>query len=276
MRALGFIFFGITDRLESMEQFIKNLAKGAGAILRDGFRKKMQVSVKSSKYDWVTEYDVKTENFIIEKLRKKFPNHGIIGEENGDQTRKKKNFWIIDPLDGTHAFVKGMPQFATTFSFVSNNVLRYGVVYDPIGDELFFARKGKGATLNSRKISVSNLDDLYYSNLGSYVASSLFNKGGEKLRKYIYEKIVFKHHMWTDRTSSVALALGYQAAGRFDTILSKGLNPWDISAGGLIVREAGGKVTDFRGRTYRWNMDEMISANPALHKPVLKILKKYA
>ncbi len=256
-----------------MERFIKNLARGAGAILREGFRKKMQISTKSSKYDWVTEYDFKTQNFIVEKIQKKFPHHGLMGEENGLSV-KAKNFWIIDPLDGTHAFVKGTPQFSTTFSFVRNNILEYGIVYDPIGDELFFAQRNHGATLNGQEISVSKVDELLFSNLAAYISLRLHDQGGEKLRKQIYEKIVFKHHMWTDRTSSVALALAYTAAGRFDVVLSKGLNPWDISAGGLIMKEAGAKVTDFKGRPYKWNSEEIVAANPVLHKKVIGFTRK--
>lgn len=257
-----------------MERFIKNLARGAGAILRDGFRKKMQVSTKSSKYDWVTEYDIKTEDFIIEKIRKKFPAHGIIGEENGYKFKQKqKNFWIIDPLDGTHAFVKGTPQFCTTFSFVSKNTLKYGAVYDPISNELFYACRGRGASVNGKKINVSATEDLFHANMATYVSSRLVDRNAAKLRTFLYNRIIIQHNMWTDRTSSVALAGAYTAAGRFDIILSKGLSPWDNSASGLILLEAGAKVTDLRGRPYRWDMDEILAANPVLHKKILKLLK---
>lgn len=259
-----------------MEQFIKNLARGAGAILREGFGKKLKVQTKPAAddfLDFVTKYDLAVEQFIIDKVRKKFPTHGIIGEESG-HSKKGKNFWIIDPLDGTHAFIKGSPQFSTTFSFVSNNVIRYGVVYDPIHDELFYAQEGKGAKLNNQSIHVAEKEKLQYGNFSCYVASRMGKKEGNYYRRLVYNKVIFEHQMWNDTPSSVALGLAYIACGRSDTVFSKGLNPWDISAGALLVKEAGGKITDLKGRSYTWKSDELLGANPVLHKKVMEALKK--
>src|SRR3989344_1897195 len=230
-----------------MKAFIINLARGAGAILREGFYKKKNVQKKPSPdgfQDMVTEYDFAAEKFIIDEIRRKFPSHGILGEESG-HLKKGKNFWIIDPLDGTHAFVKGVPQFSTTFSFVSDGRLKHGVVYDPIHDELFYAEAGKGAILNNRKIRVSKKDKLQYGNFACYVASLLEKREGNHYRRLIYERVIF----------------------------AKGLNPWDISGGALIMKEAGAKITDLQGKPYKWSSDELLAGNPVLHRQVLKAIK---
>src|SRR3989338_7275566 len=142
-----------------MERFIKNLAKGAGAIVREGFRTKLKISIKDTPWDLLTEYDLASEKYIIDRIAKKFPNHGILGEESG-QIRSGKHLWIIDPIDGTTAFTRGIAQFAVVISFVKNNNIEMSVVYDPIADELFFAKRGKGAFLNGKKITVSGKSDL--------------------------------------------------------------------------------------------------------------------
>ena len=258
-----------------MKAFIINLARGAGAILREGFYKKKNVQKKPSPdgfQDMVTEYDFAAEKFIIDEIRRKFPSHGILGEESG-HLKKGKNFWIIDPLDGTHAFVKGVPQFSTTFSFVSDGRLKHGVVYDPIHDELFYAEAGKGAILNNRKIRVSKKDKLQYGNFACYVASLLEKREGNHYRRLIYERVIFEEQMWNYTASSVALGAAYVACGRNDVIFAKGLNPWDISGGALIMKEAGAKITDLQGKPYKWSSDELLAGNPVLHRQVLKAIK---
>src|SRR3989338_3076332 len=119
-----------------MQSFIKNLAKGAGDILRDGFRKEIEINHKKGHWDVVTQYDLASDKYIQDRIKKKFPSHGILSEEGVD-IKNKKNLWIIDPLDGTRNFSRGIPIFCTTFSFIKNGVLEYGVTYDPIHDELF-------------------------------------------------------------------------------------------------------------------------------------------
>lgn len=242
--------------------------------MREGFGKKSCIAhqTKLGSWDVVTKYDLDAERFIIEKIKKKFSNHGILAEETG-QIGSKSNFWIIDPLDGTHAFLKGIPQFCTTFSFVRNGKLEAGVVYDPMADELFFARESRGATLNGTKIAVNKKRDILYAGMAPYFTTSFAStRDGRQWRKLIYNRLLLKNVMWMEMVSSDALASAYLACGRYDIVLSMGFKPWDLSAGCLIAKEAGAKVTDVYGRSYRWHMTEVIAANPVLHKKVLEEL----
>lgn len=254
-----------------METFIKNLAKGAGAILREGFRKETKTTQKSEYFwDIVTEYDLAAEKFIIEKIQKKRPHDGILTEENTNLSEsKKKHFWVVDPLDGTHAFVKGLAQFSVSIAFISNKELKFGAVYDPVAQELFFAEKGRGAKLDGKKIKVSPREDLIFSMTALIMGSA---KTSKRERKAFYD-VVLEHGFWLSRMESTALSGGYTAAGRYDIFASKNLAPWDYAAAGLILQEAGAKVTDFEGKPYRWNSSSIVAANPVLHKKLLRELK---
>lgn len=251
-----------------METFIKNLARGAGAILRDGFKRKLEISHKQDFWDVVTQYDLASENYIVERIKKKFPAHSIIAEESGEHLASRKQFWVIDPLDGTRNFSRGIPFFCVSIAFVKDGQILYGAVYDPMHDELFFAGKGKGAALNGQPITVSPVE-----NLQSAFAAFLwcrepaFRQTIKKLHSVILE-----HEIWNVPMASAALALAYTAAGRYDFFVGKGCYPWDYSAGALIAVEAGARVTDFEGGRYKWNSDGAVAANPVLHKKIMKEL----
>jgi len=257
-----------------MERFIKNLARGAGAVLRDGFHTKFAVSTKSASFDFVTEYDLASEKFIIDRIRKKYPKHGIIGEESGEVVHGKKDFWLIDPLDGTHAFVKGIPQFGVSIAYVKSGQVHLGAVYDPMQDELFFAKAGHGAFLENRRIEIAHRKDLAHANIVSMIRSNLDASTRKRILKHVYNKIIIEHMMWTDRMSSAALCGAYVASGRFDFMVSMGLRPWDYAAAALLVVEAGGKVTDFDDKKYSWKKDEFVAGNRVLHKKILKLLPR--
>lgn len=253
-----------------MESFIKNLAKGAGAILREGFRKKMEVSYKKGIYDVVTQYDLASEQYITERIKNKYPSHRILSEESGDY--QKSNFvWLIDPIDGTHSFVRGIPQFSVSIAFAKGSKLIYGAIYDPVHDEIFFAARKHGATLNNRRINVCTKEDIKYS-----VAGPLLCTGGSSIiqRKKIYNNLIFPNHIWPDRIGSMALTAAYTACGRYDFFLAKGCSPWDYAAGCLILAESGAKVSDFKGRPYHWSFTEVAAANRKIHKSLISLLKK--
>lgn len=247
-----------------MENFIKNLARGAGKILREGFGKKTKVLEKTGYWDVVTEYDLKVDRFVVGKIRTKFPNHGILTEESG-QISKGGTFWILDPIDGTWAFRRGKPQFCTAISLVVNNHLELGAIYDPMVDELFFAKAKRGAFLNGRKIFVTNKPDVYRSN----IALDLWlNKNAPR----VFSKLLREEILPPGNLGSAALHLAYCAAGRFDAAVVTGGHSWDYSAGALIMKEAGAKVTDLKGRPYKWNFAEVLAANPRLHSQILKLI----
>lgn len=253
-----------------MESFIKNLAKGAGKILRDGFHKKKNVVRKSSiAYDIVTSFDVKAEKFICGRIKRKFPNHTFVAEETFSKLVPSKNFWIIDPIDGTNAFARGLAQFSTSIAFVSNNVLRFGVVYDPIADKMFYAQKGKGATLNDRRIHVSDRRTLAGA-LGAYGWNDKFVTA-EMVAKDI--KALIKNSVLPTILCSSAMHGAYTACGAMDLMIDRNAYPWDYAGAAIILQESGAKVTDFKNSPFKWNSRNVLAANHFLHGKILPLLK---
>ncbi len=211
----------------NLNVMIKACEKVSKILIRDfGEIEKLQVSKKGPK-DFVTNSDIKTEKVIIEELKKARPNYSIISEENGIENNKDlKNTWIIDPIDGTINFLHGIPHFAISIALRSNNEIVSGLIYDPIKNEMFFAEKDKGSFLNNQRIRVSkrgNLEDCLVATSGKINKDYDFN----------YRK-----------SGCAALDLAYVACGRFDGYFQNNLNLWDIAAGIVIVKEAGGVIND--------------------------------
>ncbi len=248
-----------------MERFIKNLARGAGAILRDGFRTEFKISQKKASYDLVTEYDLASEQFIVDRLRKKYPQHGIIAEETGHRF-KGRDFWLIDPMDGTIPFCRGLAGFCVSIAFAKAGKIKLGAVYDPVADEMFFAEWGRGATLNGRGISVSKQAELQYREVSLLLGSA---ETPPVVRRKIFD-VVAQYSMWPLGVGSAALCCRNVACGRYDIVISKSLFPWDYAAASVILKEAGANVSDFKGRPFRWNFDELVAANPVLHTKIMK------
>jgi len=195
--------------------------------------------------DFVTSVDKEAEAAIIYQIRKSYPDHSIVGEENGENRGTNQDYlWIVDPLDGTNNFVNGVPHFAVSIAMQYKGKTEVAVVYDPVRDELFSAVRGKGAKLNDFRLRVNNVNDLG----GSLVATGFPFKARQHTETYM--KLfgeAFSLSADLRRAGSAALDLAYVAAGRVDAFFELGLKPWDIAAGDLIVREAGGTVTDFSG-----------------------------
>lgn len=254
-----------------MEKFIKNLARDAGKILRDGFRTELKISYKVASWDIVTQYDTKSEKYIIGRILSKYPRHGIMGEESG-HIIKKNSFWVIDPLDGTRAFSRGMPQFSVSIAFVHNNQIKLGAVYDPMRDEMFFAEDKKGAFLNDQKITVSQAPDFRFAAAAMIMGT---HKSTIKDKKFLYNDFVIKYSLWNSKLESAALMAAYTAAGRYDLAVMLHLSPWDYDAGALLLKESGAKVTDLKGKSFRWDFENLLAANPKMHRQALKVLKHY-
>ncbi|MFL2891759.1 MAG: inositol monophosphatase family protein [Candidatus Pelagibacter sp.] len=205
---------------------IKASEKASKILIRDfGELENLQVSKKGPK-DFVTNADIKAEKIIIEELKKARPNYSIISEENGvEKNKDETNFWIIDPIDGTTNFLHGVPHFAISIALQSNNEMVCGLIYDPIKDELFYAEKNHGAYFNNQRIRVSkkrNIDEcLFAVGKGKYNPDLIYRRSG-----------------------SAALDLAYVASGRFDGYFQNNLNLWDIAAGIIIVKEAGGIINE--------------------------------
>ena len=205
---------------------IKASEKASKILIRDfGELEKLQVSKKGPK-DFVTNSDIKVEKIIIEELKKARPHFSIISEENGIKKNKdKSNTWIIDPIDGTVNFLHGIPHFAISIALQNKNEIISGLTFDPIKNELFYAEKDNGAFFNNQRIRVSKRNDFN---------ECLFALG----------KIENRFNFTFRRTGCAALDMAYVAAGRFDGYFQKKLNIWDVAAGILIVKEAGGIIND--------------------------------
>ncbi len=249
-------------------------AQQAGrAILRDfGEVEQLQVSRKGPA-DFVTQADRKAEKIVREALQKARPDHGLLMEESGqigDPDARRR--FIVDPLDGTTNFLHGLPHWAVSIGYEEDGEIKAGVVYDPVKDEAFWAELGKGAFLNDRRMRVSARSQLADAIFATGIPfKGLYEGDGhaEFLRRL---GVVMAHTAGVRRFGSAALDLAYVACGRVDGYWERGLNPWDIAAGILIVREAGGFVTDGQNQAYRFGAREIVAANERLHKPLLEML----
>tara|TARA_B100001093_G_scaffold507238_1_gene567463 strand:+ start:442 stop:1182 length:741 start_codon:yes stop_codon:yes gene_type:complete len=204
---------------------VKAAEKASRALIRDfGEIEKLQVSIKGPT-DFVSNADLKAEKIIIEELKKARPYYSIISEEDGSEINKdKKNTWIIDPIDGTNNFLHGIPHFAISIALKSDDEIISGLIYDPIKNEMFYAEKENGAFFNNQRIRVSKKRDLN---------SCLFATGGSSNNEI---------NLPLRRSGSAALDMAYVAAGRYDGYFQDGLNLWDIAAGIIILKEAGGII----------------------------------
>ena len=206
---------------------IKASEKASKILIRDfGEVEKLQVS-KKGPLDFVTNSDLKAEKIIIEELKKARPNYSIISEENGIEINKdKNNTWIIDPIDGTINFLHGIPHFGISIALKSNNEIITGLIFDPIKNEIFFAEKNNGAFFNNHRIRVSKKNKLN---------DCLFVTGG-KIKKDI--------DLSYRKSGCASLDMAYVAAGRYDGYFQNNLNIWDIAAGIILVKEAGGIINE--------------------------------
>ena len=206
---------------------IKAAEKASRALIRDfGEVEKLQVSIKGPN-DFVSNADLKAEKIIIEELKKARPYYSIISEEEGSEINKdKNNTWIIDPIDGTTNFLHGIPHFAISIALKSGDEIVSGLIYDPIKNEMFYAEKDNGAFFNNQRIRVSKKKDLN---------SCLFATGGEQKNQI---------NLSIRKSGSAALDMAYIAAGRYDGYFQNDLNLWDIAAGIILVKEAGGLINE--------------------------------
>ncbi len=248
--------------------------KAARRMIRDfGEVEQLQVSRKGPA-DFVSNADRQAEATLKAELQRARPNFGFLLEEGGaEAAREGDSRWIVDPLDGTTNFLHGIPHFAISIALEQAGELVAGVIYDPCRDESFWAEKGQGAHLNDRRLRVSSRKQL---------ADALFATGIPFLGRPDHElflkvlESVMGQAAGVRRFGAASLDLAYVAAGRYDGFWETGLSYWDIAAGIVIVREAGGFVTDFKGGTKKLQSGEIIAANDPLHRPLMGIVSKAA
>ena len=226
----------------------------------------LKIEVKAPN-DFVSEVDREAEVRIIEELLKAYPGHSILAEESGVIEGKDEYRWIIDPLDGTTNYLHGFPHYAVSIACEHRGRMEHGVIYDPFKQELFAASRGDGATLNNRKIRVTSLKTVE----GALIGTGFPFKNPDQLEQFLkLFSAFFSSASDMRRAGSAALDLAYVAAGRLDGYWESGLNAWDVAAGALIVREAGGLVTDYNGDGNFLENGEIVAGNPKIIGDMLR------
>jgi len=242
-------------------------AREAGALLLEQFRRPQRVAYKGE-VDLVTEADVRSERLIVSRLAAAFPDHAIVGEELGQHESAQARYcWYVDPLDGTTNFAHGFPVFAVSIGLVEDNEPLVGVVFNPILDELFTAVRGRGAWLNAAPIRVSETPRLAEALLGTGFPTR--KRTASPNIRYYWEFTLRSHGV--RRAGAAALDLCSVACGRFDGFWEFGLRPWDTAAGVLLVREAGGRVTDFEERPYHLGDPVLVASNGKIHEEMCRV-----
>lgn len=246
-------------------------AREAGAIIKQYFQGDFNVDNKDTINNLVTEVDTKAEAKIISVIKETFPEHSIISEEVGELLQKSEYKWIIDPIDGTVNFAHGIPICCVSIGLLHHDEMLMGAVYNPMMNELFFAEKGKGAYLNDKPIKVSEKSDFRKAFLVTGFPYK-WPKTNEHPIK-VFERIILEG-LPVRRLGSAAIDLCWVACGRFDGFWEYNLNPWDVSAGYLIVLEAGGRVTDFSGSECTVFDKETLATNGLIHNSLLDAIKR--
>jgi myo-inositol-1(or 4)-monophosphatase len=246
---------------------IQQIAREAGDLLMEHFGK-VDIEYKGE-VDVVTVADRESEKLIVERLTKLWPDHDLMGEEGARRTSGSDYRWYIDPLDGTTNFAHGYPVFCVSIALERGGELIAGTVYDPTRKEMFTAEKGAGAWLNDRAMRVSKTAEL---------AESLIATGFPSQKRHKNPNIHFYHHITLKthgvrRAGSAAMDLAYTACGRYDGYWEFNLNPWDTAAGVLLVREAGGVVSDTDGAAFDIASKEVVASNGTLHPALLHELQ---
>lgn len=241
--------------------------EAGGNELQRFFNGNFKVMNKQGINNPVTEADLAAEKAIFDVIKADYPDHFILSEEAGELKMDSEYKWIIDPIDGTINFANGIPLCCVSIGLEHNGELVMGAVYNPLMNEFFFAQKGFGASLNDKKITVSNKADFQKSCLVTGFPYTYLDSENGPLQ--VFERLVRKG-IAIRRLGSAALDLCWVAAGRFEGFYEHKLNPWDNAAGILIVQEAGGKVTGFDGQKHKVYQPDIIATNTVIHDELLR------
>jgi len=257
------------ERASEFVSAIEPIAREAGELLMSYFARRVPIEYKGDA-DLVTAADRASETLIIDRLQARFPRHDVIGEEGARRETGSEYKWYVDPLDGTTNFAHGFPVFCISMGLEHKGELIAGVVYDPTRGEMFAAEKGRGAWLNQRRLHVSKTARLPESLLATGFPS---HKRHKNPNIHFYHQITLRTH-GVRRAGSAALDLASVASGRFDGFWEFNLNPWDLSAGVLLVEEAGGEVSGFQGQAFRLADRDVVASNGLIHADLLREFKE--
>lgn len=261
----------MTNNLSKPKAAAVAAAKKAGAMLKREFERfdRRQLAFKSQR-EAVTRHDLASERLIIRELKRVFPEHGFLGEEGGAEERASEWLWVIDPIDGTTNFSFHNPLWSVSIALAQAGQVVLGVVYLPYLDEMFVAVKNQGATRNGRKIRVSDIR----SDRSIHTFCHGYEQADIDLALKYYQKQ--KHSAFDCRQlGSAALELAYVACGRAESLLIPGAKPWDIAAGILLVREAGGQVTNLAGRPWQLSDRSVLATNSLVHEEILALVRRF-
>lgn len=250
-----------------MLDWIIDVAREAGAMLRAGFRQQRTLDYKN-RSELVTDMDVASERLIVERIAARFPDHHIITEEGGGRERASAWQWLIDPIDGTHNYAHGVPYYAVSIALLENGSPAYGVVYDPTHDECFAAGDGQ-ALLNGAPLRVSTVDSIAQAEVSTGFPYSAGTRADNNIAELAAMVTAFQD---LRVMGSAALDLCAVAAGRSDVYWEPDLRPWDSAAGALVVMLAGGRVSDRDGRPFSPWTPGVLASNGLLHQEMLTLL----
>lgn len=258
--------------MQPMANIALRAARKAADFIAQSFDRtdehKVQVKARN---DFVSDVDQRAEQLIIAAIHAAYPDHAVLAEESGE-SGDNEHTWIIDPLDGTLNFIQGIPHFAVSIAVRKGRHLEHGVIVDPIRNEEFVASRGHGAQLNGKRIRVSTTTKLEDAVLGTGLPPGSVKT---KLDGYMAALSTFTGQArGIRRAGSAALDLAYVAAGRTDAFFEPGLAPWDVAAGIVLVREAGGFVADLKGGEGYWESGDVVAANPKLLRHVVQVTKQ--
>lgn len=255
---------------------VKAARRGASIINRASFDiDRLQVTEKSQN-DFVTEVDQAAEQAIIDILKNAYPDHAILAEESGASANlhdENENVWIIDPIDGTTNFIHGFPQYCVSIALQQRGQITQAVIYDPTRNDLFTATKGAGAYLNEKRIRVTRRDKIGDALIGTGFPYSDLSKLDEYMQMF---RIMTERCVGLRRPGSAALDLAYVACGRLDGFFEKGLKPWDVAAGSLLITEAGGIVGTFAGESDYLYQGDVIAGTPKVFAQMIGLLAPFA
>jgi len=258
--------------MHSMVNIAVRAARKAGDVITRSLDKMGSLNItEKGPNDFVTEVDKAAEEAILYTISKAYPDHSFLTEESGEIINKDvDSVWIIDPLDGTTNFIHGLPQYCVSIAFQQNGVIEHGVIYHPLTQDLFTASRGQGAQLNGKRIRVSKHAKLE----GALVCANL-PRDSQYLEQYCHSMTQLHDKVAGIRkTGSTALDLAYLSAGYIDAFWTTSLQPWDMAAGSLLIREAGGMITDLDGGVDYMDKRNLVAANPKLLKSVLQLIRE--
>ena len=252
---------------------VRAARKGGELIIRQVNQLQGLEIAEKGRNDFVSKVDLMAETAIIDVIHTSYPDHAILAEETGAQGDGEYE-WIIDPLDGTTNFLHGFPVFAVSIAVAHRGRIEHGVVYDPMRQEIFTASRGDGAQLDGRRIRVSNRNKL----AGTLIGTGFpFRNDGNSIDDYLAMlRAVITETSGVRRPGAAALDLCYVAAGRLDGFFEIGLNKWDIAAGSLIIREAGGRISDYKGTDNYLESGNVVAGNPKVYGALSKLLAPHA